>query len=162
MSRFVLSVMTLTVVYLLVLTSAQAGDVLAGLILSAVIASVWKRVSPAARGGSPLGGRLAAAPALAISTLRDLVCGTWRVALYVLDRRRRDSPGLVSIPRGGRTPAGVAVWGYLTALSPDEIVVDIDDERGVLLVHVLDARHPHAVRARHAETYERLQRRVFP
>jgi multisubunit Na+/H+ antiporter MnhE subunit len=162
MSRFILRTVTLTAVYLLVLTSARAGDVLVGLALSAVIAWAWTRVSPAVPGGSRIAGRLVAAPALALGALADLVRGTWRVALFVLDRRRRASPGLVAIPKGERTPSGVAVWGYLTALAPDELVVDVDEERGLLLVHVLDARDPHAIRARHEDTYERRQRRVFP
>jgi multisubunit Na+/H+ antiporter MnhE subunit len=162
MSRFALLTITLTVVYLLVLTSVQPGDVLVGVALSAALAaaSTWTR-SPA-RIGPPLAGRLAAAPALALGTLVDMVSGTWHVALYVLGRRRLESPGIVAIPKGERTSSGVAVWGYITAISPDEIVVEADDERGVLLVHVLDARDTSAIRARHQHTYERRQRRVFP
>ena len=162
MTGFVLLTVTLTVVYLLVLTSVQPGDVLVGAALSVAIAaaSMWAR--PGARLGPPIAGRLAAAPALVLGTLVDMVRGTWHVALYVLGGRRLESPGIVAIPRGERTSCGVAVWGYITAISPDEIVVDADDERGVLLVHVLDARDGSAIRARHEHTYERRQRRVFP
>ena len=162
MTRFVLLIVSLTVVYLLVLTSVQAGDVLVGAALSAVLAGASMRLRPAARIGPPLGGRLAAAPALVLGTLADMVRGTWHVALYVLRGRRLESPGIVAIPKGERTRSGVAVWGYTTAVSPDEIVVDADDERAVLLVHVLDARDPSAIIARHEHTYARRQRRVFP
>ena len=105
---------------------------------------------------------MAAAPALALGTLADMVRGNWHVAQYVLGRRRLDAPGIVAIPKGARTSSGVAAWGYITAISPDEIVVEADDERGVLLVHLLDARDVPAIHARHEETYERRQRRVFP
>jgi multicomponent Na+:H+ antiporter subunit F len=106
--------------------------------------------------------RLAAAPAFALGTLADMVRGTWHVALYIVGVRRLDTPGLVAIPRGERTSSGVAVWGYITAISPDEIVVEADDDRGLLLVHLLDARDIPAIHARHARTYERRQPRVFP
>lgn len=162
MTRFVLLMVTLTVVYLLVLTSVEAGDILVGAALSAVLAGASMLLRPAVRIGPPLGDRLAAVPALVFGTLADMVRGTWHVALYVLRDQRLESPGIVAIPKGERTGSGVAVWGYITAVSPDEIVVDVDGERDVLLVHVLDARDASAHRARHQHTYERRQRRVFP
>jgi multisubunit Na+/H+ antiporter MnhE subunit len=162
MSRGILVILTLTVTYLLVLTSVQPGDVVVGGALATVVAVVRARSVRGAHAGPALGRRLAAAPALVAGTLADVVRGTWHVTLYVLGRRRLESPGVVTIPKGGRTPSGVAAWGYLTALSPDEIVVDVDDERGILLVHVLDARDPAAIRARHEATYRRRQRSVFP
>jgi multisubunit Na+/H+ antiporter MnhE subunit len=152
----------LTVVYLLVLTSVHPGDVLIGALLSAAIAAASTFAHSTATIGLPLTRRLAAAPAFVLGTLADMVRGNWHVALYVLGGRRLESPGIVSIPRGSRTSAGVAVWGYITAISPDEIVLDADDERDVLLVHLLDARDVPAIRARHQLTYERRQRRVFP
>jgi multisubunit Na+/H+ antiporter MnhE subunit len=51
-------------------------------------------------------------------------------------------------------------WGVLTGEAPDEIVVDVDVERDVLIVHLVDARDPDAVRARHRRAYERWQRTV--
>jgi multisubunit Na+/H+ antiporter MnhE subunit len=162
MSRFIPLTVTLTAIYLLVLTSVQPGDVLVGAALSVAIAAASMRAFPGGRAGRPLVLRLAAAPVLALGTLADIVRGTWHVALYILRRGRLETPGIVTIPKGTRTPSGVAAWGFLTALSPDEIVVDIDDERGVLLVHVLDASDTEAIRRRHQDTYERRQRRVFP
>jgi multicomponent Na+:H+ antiporter subunit E len=69
---------------------------------------------------------------------------------------------LVEIPQGDRSPDGVALWGVLTGEAPDEIPVDVDDRRRVLIVHLIDASDPAAVRARHARTHERWQRRVVP
>jgi multisubunit Na+/H+ antiporter MnhE subunit len=162
MPRFMLLTLTLTAIYLLVLTSVQPGDVLVGVALSVAIAAASMRTLPGGRAGAPLAVRLAAAPALAIGTLADIVRGTWHVSLYIVRRGRLERPGIVTVPKGARTPSGVAAWGFLTALSPDEIVVDIDDERGVMLVHVLDASDTEAVRRRHHDTYEQRQRRVFP
>lgn len=162
MTRFVLSTVALTIVYLLVLTSVHPGDVLVGAVLSAAIAAASTFARPTVRIGPPPLRRLAAAPQFALGTLADMVRGTWHVALYVLGGRRLESPGIVAIPKGERSSTGVAVWGYITAISPDEIVVEADDERSVLLVHLLDARDVPAIRARHERTYERRQRRVFP
>ena len=162
MSRFVLFTATLTIIYLLVLTSVHPGDVLVGVVVSAAIAAAATRARPAPQTAPPLTRRLAAAPAFVLGTLADMVHGTWHVALYVLGRRRLESPGIIAIPKGERSSSGVAVWGYTTAISPDEIVVEADDEHGLLLVHLLDARDVPAIRARHERTYERRQRPVFP
>ena len=162
MIYFMLLTAALTIVYLLVLTSVHPGDVLVGAVLLGAIAAASTVARPNPRTAAPLMRRLTAAPALALGTLAEMVRGNWHVAQYVLGGRRLESPGVVAIPRGERSSSGVAAWGYLTAISPDEIVVDADDERGVLLVHLLDARDAPAIRARHERTYARRQRRVFP
>jgi hypothetical protein len=69
---------------------------------------------------------------------------------------------MVEIPRGDRSNARVALWGVLTGEAPDEYPVDVDAERNVLLVHVLEAGDPETVRERHVRTDERWQRRVVP
>ena len=163
MTRVALETVALTTLYLVILASVQPGDVLVGALLSAAIAaaSEWIPRPPAHR-LPPLAVRAAAAPALVGSALVSILRGTWHVALYALGRRAIERPGIVAVPIGPRTPAGVAAWAYLTALSPDEVVVDIDEARGVMLVHVLDAGDPRAIRARHQDAYQRRQRRVAP
>ena len=159
--RLALLVLTLLTIYLLVLTSLQPGDVLIGLVVSCLVAAAARRrLGPA---GSPsLGARLAATPALVAATLADVAGGTARVARFCLRAGRSGAPGIVEIPVGTRSRSGVAAWGLLNGMSPDEVVVDVDEERAVLVVHVLDASEPAAVRARHAQSYERRQGRVFP
>jgi multisubunit Na+/H+ antiporter MnhE subunit len=56
----------------------------------------------------------------------------------------------------------VALWGLLTGEAPDEIPVDVDEQRDVLIVHLVHARDPEAVRARHERTHERRLRRAVP
>ena len=48
------------------------------------------------------------------------------------------------------------------SLSPDTIVVEIDEKRGRMLLHVIDATDPAEVVAAQLESYQRIQRRVFP
>jgi multisubunit Na+/H+ antiporter MnhE subunit len=52
------------------------------------------------------------------------------------------------------------MWGVLTGEAPDEYPVDVDHDRGVLIVHVLDASDPDGVRDRHRESYESHQGKV--
>jgi hypothetical protein len=53
----------------------------------------------------------------------------------------------------------VAVWGLATGEAPDEVVVDVDEKRDVLIVHLVDASDPDGVHARHARTHERWRGR---
>ena len=69
-------------------------------------------------------------------------------------------PGFVEIPRGGRSRRAVALWGVVTGEAPDEVPVDVDEERDVLIVHLVDASDPDTVRERHRLAYERAQRKV--
>jgi multicomponent Na+:H+ antiporter subunit E len=52
--------------------------------------------------------------------------------------------------------------GVRVGLTPDTVVVELDEERGEMLLHVIDARDPDAVRAEQLHSYRRRQRRVFP
>ncbi len=149
----------LVAVYLLVLTSAMPGDVLIGALLALPIAVALRPRGPR----RPVAGaltRMRAAAGLVARTAIEMVLGSWRVARYCLGDDR--GSGLVEIPRGDRSPAGVATWGLLTGEAPDELPVDVDEERGVLIVHLVDASDPAAVRARHARTHERWLRRAVP
>lgn len=151
-----LRVTGLLLVYLLVLTSIAPGDVLIGVLLAvAIIASTHPHDRQPAHGWlrwtAALAGTL-------LATGWEMVVGTIRTVGFCLGRPA--APGFVEIPRGDRSRRAVALWGVLTGEAPDEYPVDVDDGRGVLLVHLLDASDPAAVRARHAEARDRWQRRV--
>jgi multisubunit Na+/H+ antiporter MnhE subunit len=93
--------------------------------------------------------------------LRDITVGTWQVALVVLGLRPLRCPGIVAVPLGDRTDLGAVVSSLVSTLSPGELVVDIDHDRGAILVHVLDASDRDAVRARFEDFYRRHQRDVL-
>jgi multisubunit Na+/H+ antiporter MnhE subunit len=158
-------VLALTGVYLLALTSLAPGDVLVGFLLAAGIVAAGRythrRDRPPDRppGTSP-GRRLAGVPALVGGTVIDMIRASWQVAGCCL-RGRLPAPGLVSIPIGA-SATSAAAWGVRVGLAPDTIVVEIDEQRGELLLHVLDARDRDAVRLAQQDSYQRRQRRVFP
>ena len=66
----------------------------------------------------------------------------------------------MEIPRGERSRKNVALWGVLTGEAPDEVPIDVDEARDVLIVHLVDASDPDGVRARHQTAFERWQRHV--
>ncbi|QFZ18840.1 Na+/H+ antiporter subunit E [Saccharothrix syringae] len=164
MPALLLRVVVLTAVYLLALTSLHPGDVLVGLVLSALLVLLARRVGPRRPpppSPVPLGSRLAGVPALIGGTLVDLVVGTWQTAARLVGRGPTRA-GLVEvpIPRGGAV--STAAWGVRVGFVPDTVVVELDEERGRMLLHVLDASDPEAVVAAQHDSYERRQRRVFP
>ena len=156
--RVLLRAVALTAIYLLVLTSAAPGDVLVGGVLAVVVAVALRPRGPAPRGPAPPLARLGAAVGVVVQTVAEMVRGSWRVVRFCLGSS--GEPGFVEIPRGERSPGSVALWGVLTGEAPDEIVVDVDETRDVLIVHLVDAGDPDGVRERHRRVYERTQRKV--
>jgi multisubunit Na+/H+ antiporter MnhE subunit len=157
-SRVLIQGLLLMGIYLLVLTSTKPGDALIGFLLGVVLAVALR---PRLAGRTPATpgpkGLLALAPVL-FDTAVEMVRGSWRTARFCLGLGGR--PGFVEIPRADRSRHGVALWGVLTGEAPDEVPVDVDEERDVLIVHLVDASDPDAVRERHRRAYEGAQRKV--
>jgi multisubunit Na+/H+ antiporter MnhE subunit len=158
MTRVLIQALTLMGIYLLVLTSAKPGDAVVGFVLGIVLAVALRPRLAGRRPAAPgLPGLVALGPVL-LSTAFEMVRGSWRTARFCLGRGGR--PGFVEIPRAGRSRHGVALWGVLTGEAPDEVPVDVDEERDVLIVHLVDASDPDAVRDRHRRAFESAQRKV--
>ncbi len=163
MIRLLFPTALLTLVYALVLASFQPWDLLLGAVLSGAILLLFRRAIFTGRPAGPgLLRRIAAFVPFTGTILREIAVGTWQVVLVVLHLRPLVRPGIVALPLGDRTPTGVAVSALATTLSPCSYLVDVDWRRGVMLLHVLDARDPDAVRAAHQHFYDRYQRHVFP
>ncbi len=164
MTRVLVSVALVAAVYVMALASADPLDVVGGAVVATALVLGLRRFLFTGRGGrlGDLPRRLAALAPFMLAILWDIVKGTWQVALVVLHVRPLECPGIVAIPIGERTDVGVAATSLAATLSPGEFLVDVDRERGVILMHVLDASDPDAVRARHDDFYRRYQRAVFP
>jgi multicomponent Na+:H+ antiporter subunit E len=158
MSRLIVQALALMGVYLLVMTSLKPGDAAVGFGLGLLLTVALRPRLPG-RGAAtpPLAGLVALGPVLAMTAV-EMVRGSWRTARFCL--RGGGRPGFVEIPRGGRSRHAVALWGVLTGEAPDEVPVDVDVERDVLIVHLVDASDPEAIRDRHRRAYERAQRKV--
>jgi multisubunit Na+/H+ antiporter MnhE subunit len=164
MTSRLLAVALLAAIYLLTLASLDPWDLGAGLLVGAAIAIGLRRFLFA---GEPLPARVLASRALhlplyALAVGWEVVRGTWQVALIVAGIQPLRRPGIVAVPIGERSPTGVAVSALAITLSPGELYVDTDEEQGTMLIHVLDAGDPDAVRDRFQRFYDRFQRKVFP
>jgi multisubunit Na+/H+ antiporter MnhE subunit len=159
MTGVALRIVGLTAIYLLVLTSVDLGDVLVGGVIAAVLAVGAGAAGPRRTAAGWRRWAAAVARTLAV-TAWEVVLGTVRVVRFCLSGR--GTPGFVEIPRADRSRHAVALWGVLTGEAPDEYPVAVDDERHVLIVHLVDAGDPDAVRARHEAAREQHLRVVVP
>jgi multicomponent Na+:H+ antiporter subunit E len=169
-TRYLTAILMLTLVYALALASFHPWDLLFGAGLSAALLFACRRFVFDADGTAPrpagrrltLLGRVVAFVPFAAVVFRNILVGNVEVTLVTLGLRPLLRPGIVAVPVGDRTPTGVAVWAVVTALPPGSYFVDVDRERGVVLIHVLDARDPEAYREEQEDFYRRYQSKVFP
>lgn len=164
MRRALLCVALLTLVYALVLASFHPWDLLIG---AAISCALFLAARGYLFGDEPdatwsLLGRVAAFVPFAVAVVREIVVGTWEVAMVTLHLQPLENPGIVAVPIGERTPTGIAVMALVMTLSPGEFLVEVDWERRVMLMHLIDASDPGEIRASHERFYSRYQRKVFP
>lgn len=164
MNRALLALTLLTIVYVLVLASLDPWDLALGAALSGGVLVVFRAFLFGRRPVpiEDLGRRALAVPRFVWAVLVDITVGTWGVALVVLGIRPLSSPGIVVVPLGERTEAGVVVSAFAATLAPGEYLVDVDWANRHMLMHVLDASDPDAVRERFDDFYHRYQRRLVP
>lgn len=154
----------LALIYAMVLSSFALADLITGFCLGVAVLVgfrrfVWSDLPERPR--TVLRRAIGFGP-FALAVMWEVIAGTWTVASTVLGMRPLVMPGIVSVPIGERSPLGVAVSGLATTLSPGSLLVDVDWEAGVMLIHVIDASNPDAVRASLHRFYDRYQRHVFP
>lgn len=146
-----------TAVFCMVIGSFAWQNVVLGGALSATLMLVFRnQVAP--RPLPPVGLSLHIllyAPVLAYYLLVDIIRGTWLVTRVTLGLEPLRRPGIIKYPLPVESHYGAGPVGYFITLSPGSFLVDIDWEERVLLVHVLDASDPDALR-RDAEKYYRL------
>lgn len=95
--------------------------------------------------------RLAALGALGVNFLREAVVSGWTTALIILRGDTSSQPGLVRMSYGDLSDTAANVLGALVTLTPGTTTVEIDLERGELLLHLLDTRRADA-------TFESIRR----
>lgn len=164
MSRFLLALGLLVLVYALVLASVEPWDLAFGALFGGGLLWASRRFvfAEKERPAASLPRRMLAFVPFAVAVVWFILKGTWDVTLVVLHVRPLAHPGIVAVPIEERSALGVVVATLETSLSPGSVLVDIDWERRVMLIHYLDASDPDKIRADHRHFYERHQRRVFP
>ena len=163
MKYAILSLVLLVLAYLLVLGSFAPWDIAMGVVISGALLYGTRRFTFREKPASQsLFSRLLYFWPFAAAEIWLIVQGTLEVALVTLHLRPLTSPGIVAVPIGERTPNGVAVSAMASTLSPGTFLVDVDWERGVMLIHAMDASDPDEVRREHQEFYDKWQKKVFP
>ncbi|MDD7921459.1 Na+/H+ antiporter subunit E [Actinomycetospora callitridis] len=166
MIGILLRVVALTGLYLLVVSSTKLGDIATGVVLASLVVAVGRRhrrtsaPTPAPTSTRATLRRLAGVPTLIGGTVVDVVTGSADVIRCCLGRP--PDPGLVWLPTGPTSPSSFAAWGIRLGITPNTVVVEVDEERGAVLVHVLDAHDPETVRDEQMASYRSRQQRVFP
>jgi multicomponent Na+:H+ antiporter subunit E len=166
-TRFVVSVALLAVVYSATLSSDDPLDLAVGAVLGGLVLAGSHRWATGlgVLGSRPAPGgvrRVLAAVPFAGAVVWEVVLGTWQVALIASGLRPLRRPGLLQLPIGDRTERGIAVFAMAVGLSPGTVLLDVDDERGVMILHAIDVSDPDALRARLERLYTRWQRPVVP
>ncbi len=167
MIRAALVVLLLTVVFCLSLASYDPWDMLIGAILGSIMLVVFHGAVPGIPGKPKdelpsLPWRMLHFIPFAGITIWEILIGSVRVALIVIGLRKLEHPGIVAVPIGDRSKLGVVVTGITISLAPGSILLDVDWDRNLMLVHVIDAADPDLVRADIQDLYYRYQRKVFP
>ncbi len=165
MKRVGLVVLLVAGIYMMTLASYHPLDLLFGVVASVAALYAYRGFVFGGAEGRPdqlpeLLGRCVAFFPFVVAVVWDVLKGTWEVALVVLHLRPLVRPGLVKVPLGERTPTGVAVTALVTTLSPGALLVEANDE--FMLLHVIDASDPEAVRKDREDFYQRYQKKVFP
>lgn len=91
----------------------------------------------------------------------DIFTANWRVAGQVIGPLCRLSPSLVEVPLDLRDPFLATLLGSIVSLTPGTVAIDVDQQRWILLVHVLDAPDPAALVREIKERYELPLREIF-
>lgn len=161
MTRRVIATVLGAAVYLAVLGSTDPWDAATAVaVTGASVTALRGHLFPGRRRRLSARSVVAFLP-FTLATAGLMARGIWQVGAIILGIAPLRRPGIVSVPIGPRTPGGVAATGLALTLSPGEVLVDVDEERGVMLVHTIDASDPSAVRKRYEALYTR-QREVFP
>lgn len=157
MMLIVLVVAALAAIYNLALASLAWQDSVVGLILATTLVLTYRRaILPASL---PEAGHvlhiIVFLPKFLAMLVMDILSGTWLVATYVIGLRELEHPGIVRVPLGNHSRAGVGVVGLFVTISPGSFLVDIDWENRAMLVHCIDASDPSKIRE-DIEKYYRL------
>ena len=162
--RYVSPTMMALVVYLVYTGAIRRYDlvtgilsaVAVGLLFGALVVEDWRKSLDPRRLGW-----------LALYTIKYFLVHEVRAHLEMLRNclrpRMRISPAIVRVPIRSRTGFGVTMVSIAITNTPGTVVVDLDEEKGVLYVHWLFAKTfaDEEVYRHVAEDFDRYARKVF-
>ena len=93
--------------------------------------------------------------------LREVILSTFRIALIVLSPKLKLNPCFVEVPLDLQRELPRFLFACLISMTPGTMSVGLDPDRGVLLVHLLDAPDSEAAIKEMKETFEQPLIRIF-
>ena len=94
--------------------------------------------------------------------LWQIVTSGLSTAWQILRPGTPPNPGFLWIRFSGLSPVGAALLGSLVTLTPGTTTLDIDLERGEMLVHLLDSSDPEGDAREIKRRFETPIQRIFP
>ena len=98
---------------------------------------------------------------LFVRVVGDIIVANWQVARLVLGRTQRLRPGFMTVPLDVADPFVATLFGSIVSLTPGTVSIDIDRERGTLLVHGLDIEDEAVAVATMKARYEAPLKEIF-
>lgn len=137
--------------------SVTVGQVLLGTLLGLLLPRLTRNFWP----DRPRLARPFTGARLLATVLFDIVVANWQVARRVLGPLDRLHPRFIEVPLDLKDNFITTILGSIVSMTPGTVSVDIDQERGLLLVHALDAEDPKALIQTIKARYEAQLKEVF-
>ncbi|MET8908476.1 Na+/H+ antiporter subunit E [Micromonospora sp. NPDC004551] len=128
----------LVAVWVLLWGDLTWGNLLAGLVVGAAVLLFFP-LPPVTFGGRLRPGALLV---LAVTFAGELVTASLHVAAVALRPGCVPRGAIIAVPLRVRTDLNLALTAEVISLVPGTLILDVDRDRGVLYVHVLDVRRP--------------------
>lgn len=164
MIRTIIAIVLLTLLYGMAIATFQLWDLATGAVISSGLLLLSRLVIPMTQRKTrvPFYRRAAHLPFFIAAVWLEIIKDTWRVALMVIGIRPPRQPNFVAIAIGTRSETGSAISGFVNTVSPGSYLVEVDQSRGIIVFHVVDAEDPKSVREMYQRKYELHQQSVFP
>ena len=98
---------------------------------------------------------------LSLVVLYDIVASALTVAMQILGREDRITPGFVTVPLSIRDPYGITSLASIITMTPGTLSVDLSADSTSLLVHALNLDDPVALVTSIKWRYERPLMTIF-
>ncbi|WP_433286221.1 Na+/H+ antiporter subunit E [Micromonospora sp. CA-244673] len=128
----------LVAIWVLLWGDLSWGNLLAGLLVGAAVLLFFP-LPPVTFGGRLRPGALLV---LAVTFVSELVTASLHVAAVALRPGYVPRSAIIAVPLRVRTDLNLALTAEVISLVPGTLILDVNRDRGVLYVHVLDVRGP--------------------
>jgi multicomponent Na+:H+ antiporter subunit E len=145
----------LVAIWMLLWGDLSWGNLLAALLIGAAVLLFFP-LPPVTFGGRLRPGALLV---LAVTFVGELVTASLHVAAVALRPRYAPRGAIIAVRLRVRTDLNLALTAEMISLVPGTLILDVDRDRGVLYMHVLDVRGPQDL-AENRDRVRTVERRI--